>query len=60
MGRVMQPIILDVRGNPLEDYLTRLTDILFKKTVVFTWNEKPSSNKIDLSSIFESIAKECK
>lgn len=60
--KVMQPLILDVRGNPLEDSYTVFTDYMLHNTVLLCWGiknlERYNVTNIDLTSTFESIASE--
>jgi ribose 5-phosphate isomerase len=57
----MQPLVLDIRGNPIEDAYLTLADKMLSKTVILGWDIKKLQRKadclIDLTSYIDSFDK---
>jgi hypothetical protein len=57
----MQPLVLDIRGNPIEDAYLTLADKMLSKTVILGWDIKKLQRKadclIDLTSYIYSFDK---
>ena len=56
----MQPLVLDIRGNPIEDSYFSLIDKMLSKTVILCWDVKDLQRKadqIDFTSCIDSYEK---
>jgi hypothetical protein len=43
----MQPLVLDIRGNPIEDTYIFLIDKMLRKSVILCWDVKKLQRKAD-------------